>query len=128
MEKARTASAKDGELGKGKAKAKDDKEKIESKSNSNKDKNCFCCDMIGHVKADCRRKKRDDEERRTTLAQNSQTSSAVTTTPPGLANVPMSTSGQRLVSLRELIVPSHVSDEEFHTPMRIFVLRAGFAH
>ena len=95
--------------GKGKAKAKDDKDKTDPKSKSNKDKKCFYCYKIGHVKADCRKKKRDDE-------QNSLTSSPVTTTPPGLANVPTSTS-----SLRQLTVPSHVSDDEIYRPVSVMV-------
>ena len=82
-----------------------------------KDKKCFCYEKIGHVKADCRKKKRDDEERKTTLAQNS------------LILHPMqrsagSTSGASALSLRQLTVPSHVSDDEFHNPMRIFAVNA----
>ena len=94
-----TRTRRQGKDGKGKAKAKDDKDKTDPKSNSNKDKKCFYCDKIGHVKADCRKKKRDDEERKTTLAQNSLTSSPTTSTPPGLANVPTSTSGGSASSL-----------------------------
>ena len=125
--KGKDGKSKDGKNkdGKGKAKAKDDKDKTDSKSNSNKDKKCLYYDKMGHVKADCRKKKRDDEERKTTLAQNSLTSSPVTTTPPGLAKVPMSTSGASASSLRQLTVPSHVSDEVFYSPMRIFALKAG---
>ena len=113
--------------GKGKAKVKDDKDKTDPKSNANKDKKCFYCDKIRHVKADCRKKKkkRGDEERKTTLAQNSLTSSLVATSPPGLTNVPTSTSGASTSSLRQLTVPSHVSDDEFHSPRRIFALKAG---
>ena len=86
-----------GKDGKGKTKGKDGKDKSESKSSSlNKDKNCFHCDKIGHVKADRRKKKKDDEERKTTLAQYSLTSSSDATSPPGLTNVPASTSVSRL--------------------------------
>ena len=76
--KGKDGKSKDGKSkdGKGKAKVKDDKDKADPKSYPNKDKKCFCCDKIGHVKADCRKKKRDDEERKTTLAQNSLTSFA----------------------------------------------------
>ena len=99
-----------------KAKVKDDKGKDgKTKSNANKDKKCFYCDKIGHVRADCRKKKRDDEERKTTLAQNSPTSSPAATSPPGLANVPTSTSGASTSSLRQLTVPSHISDDEFQS-------------
>ena len=102
------------------------RDKSESKlSNQNKDKKCFYCDKIGHVKADCRMKKRDDEEHKTTLAQNSLTSSSDATSPPGLTNVPASTYGASTSSLRQLTVPSHVSDGEFHSPMRIFAWNAG---
>ena len=107
--KSRDGKGKDG---KWKTKGKDRKDKVESKSSSqNKDKKCFYCDKIGHKKADCRKKKRDDEERKTTLAQNSLTSSSDATSPPGLMNVPTSL--------------FHVSDDEFHRPMRIFALIAG---
>ena len=125
--KGKDGKGKDGKNkdGKGKVKAKDDKDKTDSKSNSNKDKKCFYCDKIGHVKADCKKKKRDDEERKTTLAQNSLSSSPVTMTPPGLANVPTSTSGGSATSLRQLTVPSSVPDDEFQSPMRIFALEAG---
>ena len=127
MEKARTARAKTVKAKDGtrKAKVKDDKDKTDPKSNDNKDKKCFCCDKIGHVKADCRKKKRDDEERKTMLAQNRLTSSLAATSPPGLTNVPTSTSGASTSSLRQLTVPSHVSDDEFHSPIRIFPLNAG---
>ena len=64
----------------------------------------------------------DDEERKTTLAQNSLTSSPVMTTPPGLANVPTSTSEG---SAAQHTVPSHISDDEFYSPMRSFALKAG---
>ena len=109
-----------GKDGEGKTKGKDGKDKSESKSSSpNKDKKCF-----GHVKADCRKKNRDDEERKTTLAQNSLISSSDATSPTGLTNVPVSTSGASASSLRQLTVPSHVSNDEFHSPMRIFALNA----
>ena len=85
--KGKDGKAKDGTR---KAKVKDDKDKTDPKSNDNKDKKCFCCDKIGHVKADCRKKKRDDEERKTMLAQNRLTSSLAATSPPGLTNVPTS--------------------------------------
>ena len=121
--KSRDGKGKDG---KWKTKGKDGKDKVESKSSSqNKDKKCFFCDKIGHKKADCRKKKRDDEERKTTLAQNSLTSSSDATSPPGLMNEPTSTSGASASSLRQLTVPSHVSDDEFHRPMRIFALNAN---
>ena len=84
---------------------KDGKDKVESKSSSpNKDKKCFYCDKIGHVKADSQKKERDDEERKTTLAQNSLTTSPAATSPPGLTNVPTSTSGASTSSLRQLTV------------------------
>ena len=124
--KGKDGKGKDGKNkdGKEKAKAKDDKDKTDP--NSTSDKMCSYCDKICHVKADCRKKKkRDDEERKTTLAQNSLTSSPITTTPPGLANVPTSTSGGSASSLRQLTVPSHVSDDEFYSPMRIVALQAG---
>ena len=111
--------------GKEKTKAKDDRDKSDPKSNSNKDKKCSYCDKVGHIKADCRKKKRDDEERRTTSAQNSLTSSPATTNPPGLANVSTSTSGASTSSLRQLTTPSYVLDDEFHSPMRIFALKAS---
>ena len=88
------------------------------------DKRCFYCDMVGHVNADCRKKK-DDEERKTTLTQNSLASSHSTTAPPGLANVPTNSSMASTSSLRQLTVPSHVTDDDFHSPMRIFALNAS---
>ena len=81
--------------------------------------------MIVHVKADCRMRKRDDEERKTTLAQNSLTSSSDATSPPGLTNVTTSISGASASSRRQLTVPCHVSDDEFHSPMKIFTLNDG---
>ena len=123
--KGKDGKGKDGKTkdGEGKAKVKDDKDKSDSKSKDHRDKKCFCCDKICHVKADCRKKKKDDEERKTALAQKSLTSSAATS-PPGLTNVTTSTSGASTSSLRQLTVPSHVSDDEFHSPLRIFVLIA----
>ena len=117
--KGKDGKGKDGKTkdSKEKAKAKDDKDKTDSKSKDHRDKNCFYCDKIGHVKADCRKKK-------TTLAQNSVTSSAATS-PPGLTNAPTNTSGASASSLRQLTVPSHVSYNEFHSPMRLFALKAG---
>ena len=104
------------------AKVKDDKGKNgKTKSNTNKDKKCFYFDKIGHVRADCRKKKRDDEERKTTLAQNRLTSSPVTTTPPGLVNVPTSTSGPApRLSDKSLSRPT--SRMMNSSPMRIFAL------
>ena len=115
-----------GKDGKGETKGKDGKDKVESKSSCpNKDKKFFYCDKIGHVKADCRKKKIDGEERKTTLPQNSLTSSSDARSPPGLTNVTTSTSGASTLSLRQLTVPSHVSDDDFYSPMRIFALNAG---
>ena len=116
--------------GKGKTKGKDGKDKAEHKSSSqNKDKKCFYCDKIGHVKAYCRKKKkkRDDKERKTTLAQNSLTSPSDATSPRALTNVPAGTSGTSTSSLRQLTVPSHVSDDEFHSPMRDLFFERRFA-
>ena len=84
-------------------------------------KKCFYCDKIGHVKAGCRKKKRDDEERK----KNSWSSSSDATSPLGLTNVTTSTSGDSASSLRQITVPSHVLDDEFRSPMRIFALNAG---
>ena len=109
--------------GKGKTKAKEDKEKLDSKSNPNKFKKCFYCDKVGHVRADCKKKKRDDEERRNVSPQNSLNASSAAPSPPGLTNVTTSTSGASSSSLRQLTIPSYVSEEEFHSPMRIFALR-----
>ena len=108
------------------ASIRDNKEKTDPKWSANQDKKCFYCDKIGHVKANCRKKKkRDDEERKTTLAQNSLTSSPVATSPTGLTNVPTSPSGASTSSLRQLTVPSHVSDDKFHSPMWILALKPG---
>ena len=62
--KGKDGKGKDGKTkdGQEKAKVKDDKDKTDPKSNANKDKNCFYCDKIGHVKADCRKKQREDEK------------------------------------------------------------------
>ena len=106
---------------------KDDTDKTDPKSNVNKDKKCFYCDKIGHVEADCRKKKRDDEERKATLAQNSRTSSLAVTSPPGLTNVPTSTSGASTSSLRQLTVSSHVSDDEFQSNEDL-CSKSRFAH
>ena len=108
--------------GKAKTKAKDDRDKFDPKSSSNKFKKCFYCDKVGHVRADCRKKKRDDEERRNMSAQNSLNSSRASMSPPGLTNITTNTSGASSSSLRQLTIPSYVSDDEFHSPMRIFCL------
>ena len=113
----------EGKEGKGKTKAKEDKDKFDSKSNPNKFKKCFYCDKVGHVRADYRKKKRDDEERRNMSPQNSLNASSASLSPPGLTNVTTNTSGASSSSLRQLTIPSHVSEEEFHSPMRIFALR-----
>ena len=112
-----------GKEGKGKMKAKEDKDKFDSKSNPNKFKKCFYCDEVGHVRGDCRKKKRDDEERRNMSPQNSLNASSTSLSPPGLTNVTTNTSGASSSSLRQLTIPSYVSEEEFHSPMRIFALR-----
>ena len=109
--------------GKGKTKAKEDKDKFDSKSNPNKFKKCFCCDKVGHVRADCKKKKRDDEERRNMSPQNGLNAPSVSPSPPGLTYVTTSTSGASSSSLPQLTIPSYVSEEEFHSPMRIFALR-----
>ena len=101
--KSKHGKGKDGEL---RTKGKDGKS-----SSPNKDKKCFYCDKFGHVKADCRKKKRDDEERKTTLAQNSLTSSSDATSPPGLTNVPSSTSGVSASSLATHCSVSRIDDE-----------------
>ena len=109
-QKARVEKAsKDGETkdSKVKAKVEDDKDKTD-------------------VKAHCRKKKRDDEERKTTLAQNSLTSSLVATSPPGLTNVPTSTSGASISSLRQSL--SRLTSRmmmNFHCPTKIFALKAS---
>ena len=112
-----------GKEGKGKTKAKEDRDKFDSKSNPNKFKKCFYCDKVGHVRADCRKKKRDDEERRNMSPQNGVNSSSASMSPPGLTNVTTNTSGASSSSVRQLTIPPYVSDEEFHSPMRIFALR-----
>ena len=109
--------------GKGKTKAKEDKDKLDSKSNPNKFRKCFHCDKVGHVRADCRKKKRDDEERRNMSPQNGLNASSASPSPPGLTNVTTNTFGDSSSSLRQLTIPSYVSEAEFHSPMRIFVLR-----
>ena len=107
--KGKDGKSKDGKGkdGKGKTKGRDGKDKTDPKSSANKAEECFCCEKIGHVIADCRKKKRDDEERKTTLAQNSLTSSSDATSPPGL-----STSGASTSSLRQLTVPSEFQSNE----------------
>ena len=92
------------------------------KSSSNKFKKCFYCDKVGRVRADCRKKKRDDEERRNMSAQNSLNSSCASMSPLGLTDITMNTSGTSSSSLRQLTIPSYVSHDEFHSPMRIFCL------
>ena len=114
-----------GKEGKGKTKAKDDRDKFDPKSSSNKFKKCFYCDKVGHIRPDCRKKKCDDEERRIMSAQNSLISSSTSMSPPGLTNVTMNTSGARSSSLRQLTIPSYVSDDEFHSPMSIFALKVN---
>ena len=109
--------------GKGRTKAKDDRDKSDPRSGSNKDKKCFYCDKVGHVKADCRKQKRDDEERRTMSTQNILIPSRGTTSPPGLTNISTNASGASTSSLRQLTIPTYVSDDEFHSPMRIFALQ-----
>ena len=113
-----------GKEDKGKTKAKDDRDKFDPKSSSNKFKKCFYCDKIGHVRAECKKKKkRDDAERRNMSPQNSLNAPSVSPSPLGLTNVTTSTSGASSSSLRQLTIPSYVSVEEFHRPMRIFALR-----
>ena len=123
--KGKDGKSKDGKNkeGKGKTKAKDDRDKSDPKSSSNKDRKSFYCDRVGHVRADCRKKKRDDEERRAMSAQNGLTSSNASTSPSGLTNGRTNTSGVNTSSLRQLTIPSYVLDDEFHSPMRIFVLK-----
>ena len=111
-----------GKEGKAKTKAKDDRDKFDPKSSSNKFKNCFYCDKVGHVRVDCRKKKRDDEERRNMSAQNRLNSSRASMSPPGFTNITTNTSGASSSSLRQLTIPSYVSDDDFHSPMRIFCL------
>ena len=125
--KGKDGKSKDGKNkdGKVKAKGKDDKDKTDSKSNANKNKKCFYRDKIVHVKSECRKKKQDDEEREATpLAQNSLASSPSTLVPPGLANVPTNSSMVSTSSLRQIAIPSHVTDDDFHSAMRIFALNA----
>ena len=121
-----------GKEGKGKTKAQDDRDKFDPKSSSNKFKKCFYCDKVGHVRADCRKKMRDDEERRNMSALKSLNSSSASVSPPGLTNIPTHTSGASSSSLRQLTIPSYVSDDEFHSLMRSFALRgmvdSGAAH
>ena len=109
--------------GKGKTKAKDDRDKSEPRSGPNKDKKYFYCDRVGHVKANCRKKKRDDEERRTMSTQNSLIPSPSTTSPPGITHISTNASGASTSSLRQLTIPMYVSDDEIHSPMRIFALQ-----
>ena len=72
-----------------------------------------------------RRKKKDDEDREAPpLTQNSLASSPSTTAPPGLANVPTNSSKASTSSLRQITIPSHVTDDDFHSAMRIFALNA----
>ena len=99
------------------------RDKFDPMSISNKFKKCFHCDKIGHVRADCKKKKRDDEERRNMSAQNSLNSSSASMSPLGLTNITTNTSGASSSSLRQLTIPSYVSDDALHIPMRIFALR-----
>ena len=55
--------------------------------------------------------------------QNGLSAPSVSPSPPGLTNATTSTSGASSSSLRQLTIPSYVSEEEFHSPMRIFALR-----
>ena len=55
--------------------------------------------------------------------QNGLNAPSVSPSPPELTNVTTSTSGASSSSLRQLIIPSYVSDDEFHSPMRIFALK-----
>ena len=107
----------EGKDGKGKAKLKDDKDKADPKSNPNKDKKCFCCDEVGHVKSECRKKMKDDEERKAT---------------PLSVNVPANASMACTSALRQITIPSYFTDDDFHSPMRIFALNVsshtGAAH
>ena len=120
MAKAKKVKVKEG---KGRRRPKEDKDKFDSKSNPNKFKKCFYCDKVGHVRADCRKKKRDDEERRNMSPQNILNASSASLSPLGLTNITTNTSGASSSSLRQLTIPSYVSEEEFHSPMRIFALR-----
>ena len=43
--------------------------------------------------------------------------------PPGLTNLTTNTYEAISSSLRQLTIPSYVSEEEFHSPIRIFALR-----
>ena len=105
-----------------KAKVKEDKDKTDPKSNSNMDKKCFYCDKIGHVKADCRKKKRDDDECKTTLAQNSLTSSPITSD-----SARTKRTWQRALLGPALPLSNNSLSRltEFHSPMRIFALKAS---
>ena len=85
-------------------------------------KKCFYCDKIGHVKSDCRKEKRDEEERKDDACADLRSDAR---SPPGLTNVTTSTSGASASTLRQLTVPSYVSDDELRSPMRIFALNAG---
>ena len=55
--------------------------------------------------------------------QNGLNSSSASMSPPGLTNVTTNTSVASSSSPRQLTIPPYVSEEEFHSPMRIFALR-----
>ena len=109
-----------GKEGKGKTKAKEDRDKFGRIPTSSRSVSTVT--KLG-TSEDYRKKKRDDEERRNMSPQNGLNSSSASMSPPGLTNVTTNTSGASSSSLRQLTIPSYVSDEEFHSPMRIFSLR-----
>ena len=68
------------------------------------------------MKADCKKKKKKyDEERKAMLPQNSLASPPTATVPPRLANVQSNTFAGSGLSLRQLTIPSFVSDDEFQS-------------
>ena len=82
-------------------------------------------DKVGQVKADCRKKKQDDEERKRLLVQMTLSSSSVGTNSPGLSSGTSNTSGGTTSSLREITIPSYVSEDDFHCPIRLFALNVS---